>query len=133
VVAVEDNPDETLSIDRLSAGESDIAPVIRLVDTPSSTRWSGGRAIYTSRPAMRKWRSSIALDGVLHYAMPPIAKDWHSTILSRVKVMSELDIAGGGASRRTGASVRLQEPAHRLPRLDHADHLRRRRGAARAR
>ena len=25
--------------------------------------------------------------------MPPIAKDWHSTIISRIKVMSELDIA----------------------------------------
>ena len=25
--------------------------------------------------------------------MPPIAKDWHSTILSRIKIMSELDIA----------------------------------------
>ena len=33
------------------------------------------------------------IDGVLHYAMPPIAKDWHSTIISRIKVMSELDIA----------------------------------------
>ncbi|MBI4889120.1 MAG: type II/IV secretion system protein, partial [Acidobacteria bacterium] len=31
--------------------------------------------------------------GVLHYAMPPIAKDWHTTIISRIKVMSELDIA----------------------------------------
>jgi type IV pilus assembly protein PilB len=30
---------------------------------------------------------------VLHYAMPPIAKDWQSTIISRIKVMSELDIA----------------------------------------
>jgi type IV pilus assembly protein PilB len=30
---------------------------------------------------------------VLNYAMPPIAKDWHSTIISRIKVMSELDIA----------------------------------------
>jgi type II secretory ATPase GspE/PulE/Tfp pilus assembly ATPase PilB-like protein len=30
---------------------------------------------------------------VLHYAMPPIAKDWHSAIISRIKVMSELDIA----------------------------------------
>src|SRR5207249_6908709 len=29
----------------------------------------------------------------LHYAMPPIAKDWQSTIISRIKVMSELDIA----------------------------------------
>ncbi len=33
------------------------------------------------------------IDGVLHYAMPPVAKDWHSTIISRIKVMSELDIA----------------------------------------
>ena len=33
------------------------------------------------------------IDGVLQYAMPPIAKEWHSMILSRIKVMSELDIA----------------------------------------
>jgi len=33
------------------------------------------------------------IDGVLQYAMPPISRDWHSTILSRIKVMSELDIA----------------------------------------
>ena len=36
-----------------------------------------------------KYRS----DGVLTYAMQPLAKDWHATILSRIKVMSELDIA----------------------------------------
>ena len=33
------------------------------------------------------------IDGVLINAMPPISKEWHSTILSRIKVMSELDIA----------------------------------------
>ena len=33
------------------------------------------------------------IDGVLHYAMPPISRDWHQTIISRIKVMSELDIA----------------------------------------
>src|SRR5438876_603594 len=33
VVVDEENQDETLSIDRLSAGDSDIAPVIKLVDT----------------------------------------------------------------------------------------------------
>jgi type IV pilus assembly protein PilB len=33
------------------------------------------------------------IDGVLQYAMPPIAKDWHTAIISRIKVMSELDIA----------------------------------------
>ena len=33
------------------------------------------------------------IDGVLTQAMPPIAKEHHSTIISRIKVMSELDIS----------------------------------------
>ena len=44
------------------------------------------------------------IDGVLHYAMPPISKDWHSTIISRIKVMSELDIA----ERRTPQDGRFR-------------------------
>jgi len=56
-------------------------------------RWNGELAIFTSKRATRKLPSNIAIDGVLHYAMPPISKDWHSTIISRIKVMSELDIA----------------------------------------
>src|SRR5207253_572157 len=34
-----------------------------------------------------------ASDGVLTQAMPPIAKEHHTTIISRIKVMSELDIS----------------------------------------
>src|SRR6202020_2542183 len=33
------------------------------------------------------------IDGVLQHAMQPIAKEWHSTVLSRIKVLSDLDIA----------------------------------------
>ena len=33
------------------------------------------------------------IDGVLQQAMAPMAKEHHSTIISRIKVMSELDIA----------------------------------------
>ena len=33
------------------------------------------------------------IDGVLQQAMAPIAREHHSTILSRIKIMSELDIA----------------------------------------
>src|SRR6266581_1971614 len=33
------------------------------------------------------------IDGVLTQAMPPIAKEHHTTIISRIKVMSELDIS----------------------------------------
>jgi len=93
VVGEEENADETLSIDRLSAAESDIAPVIRLVDTTifnALERRASDIHIETrDSEVVIKYR----IDGVLHYAMPPIAKDWHSTIISRIKVMSELDIA----------------------------------------
>src|SRR6202041_2548799 len=33
------------------------------------------------------------IDGVLTQAMPPIGKEHHSTVISRIKVMSELDIS----------------------------------------
>jgi type IV pilus assembly protein PilB len=93
VVGEEDNPDETLSIDRLSAGDSNIAPVIKLVDTTIfnalERRASDIHIESRDQEVVIKYR----IDGVLHYAMPPIAKDWHSTIISRIKVMSELDIA----------------------------------------
>jgi type IV pilus assembly protein PilB len=72
------------------------------------------------------------IDGVLQQAMPPIAKEHTATIISRIKVMSELDIAER-ACRRTAASACVQGQADRLPRLDHADRSRRRRRAPRAR
>jgi type IV pilus assembly protein PilB len=33
------------------------------------------------------------IDGVLQHAMQPISKDWHSAVISRIKVLSDLDIA----------------------------------------
>jgi len=93
VVADEENPDETLSIDKLTAADSDIAPVIKLVDTTifnALERRASDIHIETrDQEVVIKYR----IDGVLHHAMPPIAKDWHSTIISRIKVMAELDIA----------------------------------------
>jgi type IV pilus assembly protein PilB len=93
VVADEENSDETLSIDKLSSTDSDIAPVIKLVDTTifnALERRASDIHIETrDNEVVIKYR----IDGVLNYAMPPISKEWHSTIISRIKVMSELDIA----------------------------------------
>src|SRR5919205_1952866 len=93
VVAEEGEQDETLSIDKLSAVDSDIAPVIKLVDTTIfnalERRASDIHIESRDQEVVIKYR----IDGVLHYAMPPISRDWHSTIISRIKVMSELDIA----------------------------------------
>jgi type IV pilus assembly protein PilB len=93
VVGEEESADETLSIDRLTAAESDIAPVIRLVDTTIFNALERRASDIHIETRDAEVAIKYRIDGVLHYAMPPIAKDWHSTILSRIKVMSELDIA----------------------------------------
>ncbi|MBI4873387.1 MAG: type II/IV secretion system protein [Acidobacteria bacterium] len=92
VIGDEENQDETLSIDRLTA-DSDIAPVIKLVDTTIFNALERRASDIHIETRDAEVAIKYRIDGVLHYAMPPIAKDWHSTIISRIKVMSELDIA----------------------------------------
>jgi type II secretory ATPase GspE/PulE/Tfp pilus assembly ATPase PilB-like protein len=93
VVGDDDNPDETLSIDKLAQGDSDIAPVIKLVDTTIFNALERRASDIHIESRDQEVAIKYRIDGVLHYAMPPIAKDWQTTILSRIKVMSELDIA----------------------------------------
>ncbi len=93
VVAEEEGQDETLSIERLTSAESDIAPVIRLVDTTIFNALERRASDIHIETRDNEVAIKYRIDGVLQYAMPPIAKEWHSTIISRIKVMSELDIA----------------------------------------
>src|SRR6476620_759147 len=82
--------DEQLTVEKMTA---DASPVIRLVDTTIYTaiqRRASDIHIETQDDAVYvKYR----IDGVLQPAMRPIAKRFHSSILSRIKVMAELDIA----------------------------------------
>ncbi len=93
VVGDDENSDETLSIDKLTAQDSDIAPVIKLVDTTIFNALERRASDIHIETRDQEVAIKYRIDGVLHYAMPPISKDWHSMILSRIKVMSELDIA----------------------------------------
>ena len=92
VIREDENSDETISIEKLTA-ESDISPIIRLVDTTIFTalqrRASDIHIETRDDSVVIKYR----IDGVLQQAMQPIAKEHHSTIISRIKVMSELDIS----------------------------------------
>jgi len=92
VIAEDENSDETISIEKLTA-ETDISPIIRLVDTTIFTalqrRASDIHIETRDDSVVIKYR----IDGVLQQAMQPIAKEHHSTIISRIKVMSELDIS----------------------------------------
>jgi type IV pilus assembly protein PilB len=92
VVGEEENQDETLSIDKLTA-DNDIAPVIKLVDTTIFNALERRASDIHIETRDQEVAIKYRIDGVLHYAMPPISKDWHSAIISRIKVMSELDIA----------------------------------------
>jgi len=86
----DDNGDEVLSIDKIQADQS---PIIRLVDSTvfdALNRRASDIHIETrDTEVVIKYR----IDGVLQPAMKPIAKEHHATIISRIKVMSELDIA----------------------------------------
>jgi type IV pilus assembly protein PilB len=93
VVADEEGMDETLSIDRLTSEEANIAPVIKLVDTTIFNALERRASDIHIETRDQEVAIKYRIDGVLQYAMTPISKEWHSAILSRIKVMSELDIA----------------------------------------
>jgi len=91
VVKEDESGEESLTVDKLTT--SDTSPVIRLVDSTVFTaiqRRASDIHIETGDDAVHvKYR----IDGVLQPAMRPIAKEFHSSIISRIKVMAELDIA----------------------------------------
>src|SRR6059036_1338471 len=90
VLKEDENGDESLTVEKLT---SDASPIIRLVDSTIFTaiqRRASDIHIETQDDAVHvKYR----IDGVLQPAMRPIAKQFHSPIISRIKVMAELDIA----------------------------------------
>jgi type II secretory ATPase GspE/PulE/Tfp pilus assembly ATPase PilB-like protein len=90
LVQEDDQGEEVLSIDSITA---DSSPVIKLVDSTVfnaiQRRASDIHIESRDKEVVIKYR----IDGVLYQAMEPIDKRHHQTIISRIKVMSELDIA----------------------------------------
>jgi type IV pilus assembly protein PilB len=90
LVQEDDEGEEVLSIDRIS---SDTSPIIKLVDSTvfnAIQRRASDIHIETREAeVIIKYR----IDGVLYQAMEPIDRRHHQTIISRIKVMAELDIA----------------------------------------
>jgi type IV pilus assembly protein PilB len=90
LVSENEEGEETLTIDRIT---QDSSPIIKLVDSilfNAIQRRASDIHIETQEALVFiKYR----IDGVLYQAMDPIDKRHHGTIISRIKVMSELDIA----------------------------------------
>src|SRR5437899_10447686 len=71
VVGDEENVDETLSIDRLAAGDTDIAPVIKLVDTTIFNALERRASDIHIETHDQEVAIKHRLGGLLTYAMPP--------------------------------------------------------------
>jgi type IV pilus assembly protein PilB len=93
VVGDEEDTDSNISADSLTAQDSAVSPVVRLVDTVIFTALERRASDIHIEARDIEVAVKYRIDGVLVHAMAPISKDWLSTIISRIKVMSELDIA----------------------------------------
>jgi type II secretory ATPase GspE/PulE/Tfp pilus assembly ATPase PilB-like protein len=91
LVGEDEEGEETLTIDSITSQES--SPIIKLVDSivfnAIQRRASDIHIETRDNEVVVKYR----IDGVLYEALEPIDKKHHTTIISRIKVMSELDIA----------------------------------------
>src|SRR6202051_4200742 len=88
----EGESDETISGDRLTR-DTAVSPVVRLVETVIFTALERRASDIHIEARDSEVAVKYRIDGVLQHAMQPIAKEWHFTVLSRIKVLSDLDIA----------------------------------------
>src|ERR1700674_1930088 len=88
----EEESEETISGDRLTR-DTTVSPVVRLVETIIFTALERRASDIHIEARDTEVAVKYRIDGVLQHAMQPISKEWHSTVLSRIKVLSDLDIA----------------------------------------
>jgi type IV pilus assembly protein PilB len=84
--------DETISGDRLTR-DSTQNPVVRLVETIIFTALERRASDIHIEARDGEVAVKYRIDGVLQYAMQNMSKEWHSNLISRIKVLSDLDIA----------------------------------------
>nr|WP_320133133.1 GspE/PulE family protein [uncultured Holophaga sp.] len=87
----EEDIEEELDLERLT--DKDEAPIIRLVDTTVFNALQRRASDIHMESTARGFQIKYRIDGSLYPAAEPIDKRFASLIISRIKVMSELDIA----------------------------------------
>lgn len=84
--------EEVLDLDRL-ATDSDMSPIIKLVDTIVYNAMESRASDIHIEAGDREMNVKFRIDGALYRKVDPIDIAYHQTLISRIKVMSELDIA----------------------------------------
>ena len=92
VVRETEEGEEAISVERITQ-DTEGSPVIRLVETTLLNALERRASDIHIETRDNEVALKYRIDGVLHPAMAPLAKEWHAAIISRIKVMSELDIA----------------------------------------
>ncbi len=87
-----ENGEEVLDLDRL-ATDSDMSPIIKLVDTIIYNAMENRSSDIHIETRERDVQVKFRIDGALYAKVDPIDISYHQTLISRIKVMSELDIA----------------------------------------
>jgi type IV pilus assembly protein PilB len=95
--------EEILDLDRL-ATDSEMSPIIKLVDTIIYNAMESRASDIHIEAGDRDVRVKFRIDGALYQKVDPIDISHHQTLISRIKVMSELDIA----ERRTPQDGRFR-------------------------
>ena len=91
VLHEEDLDDEVLDLERLT--DKDEAPIVRLVDTTIFNALQRRASDIHLETTANGFQIKYRIDGSLYPAADPIDRRFASPIISRIKVMSELDIA----------------------------------------
>ncbi len=84
--------EEVLDLDRL-ASDTDMSPIIKLVDTILYNAMESRSSDIHIETRERDVQVKFRIDGALYAKVDPIDIAYHQTLISRIKVMSELDIA----------------------------------------
>jgi len=92
VTKADEDTEETISGDRLTRDTTG-SPVVKLVETVIFTALERRASDIHIEARDAEVAVKYRIDGVLQHAMQPISKDWHSSVISRIKVLSDLDIA----------------------------------------
>lgn len=84
--------EEVLDLDRL-ATDSEMSPIIKLVDTIIYNAMESRASDIHIETRDTEVQVKYRIDGALYAKVDPIDLSFHQTLISRIKVMSELDIA----------------------------------------
>lgn len=90
LIKEDEKGEEVLSVERITQDQS---PVVKLVNTIILTALQKHASDIHIEPSEQSVEVKFRIDGVLYLAMDPFDPGIHGSLISRLKIMSELDIA----------------------------------------